>query len=192
MFKPNPYGMIGRLLRRYMRAQRGATAVELALVAGPFLYVLGCIIETGLMLFTEYTLQSSVQEAARQVRTGQAQAAAMTQGQLKSVVCDMAGIVVDCTHKVSVYVNSATNFTTLKSSLPSMLTVGPSVGGSVSSSSYKCGSPSQAVAIVATYDWHFVLPFMSFFSNMSDDSMRRLVGFAMFQNEPFPAGSSCA
>uniref|UniRef100_UPI00112F141F TadE/TadG family type IV pilus assembly protein n=1 Tax=Escherichia coli TaxID=562 RepID=UPI00112F141F len=62
---------IARKLARWRRSESGATAVEFALVAGPFFYVLGCICETGLMLFTEYVIQNSVQEAARLVRTGQ-------------------------------------------------------------------------------------------------------------------------
>src|SRR5262245_11058474 len=123
MWKPQIMGGARRRLRKYVRSERGAAAVELALVAGPFFYVLGCIIETGLMLFTEYVIQSSVQEAAREVRTGQAQSAAMTATQLKSVVCETASIIIDCNGKVYVYVNSAANFNALKTALPSMLTV---------------------------------------------------------------------
>ena len=185
--------MLRRATARMRRDERGATAVEFALVIGPFMLVLGVIIETGLMFFTEYVLQSSVQEAARQIRTGQAQSAAMTQATLKTnFLCDTLNIIINCNTKVYVYVNAQASYTALQTALPSMLTVGPSYGGSTVNTSYNCGQPSQAVAIVATYDWEFTLPyFMGFFGNMGDDQMRRLVGFAMFRNEPFPAGSNC-
>ena len=185
--------MLRRAATRMRRDERGATAVEFALVIGPFMLVLGVIIETGLMLFTEYVIQSSVQEAARQIRTGQAQSAAMTQATLKTnFLCDTLNIIINCNTKVYVYVNAQASYTALQAALPSMLTVGPSYGGSTVNTSYNCGQPSQAVAIVATYDWEFTLPyFMGFFGNMGDDQMRRLVGFAMFRNEPFPAGSNC-
>ena len=62
---------LARKAKRYGKSVRGATAVEFAMVAGPFFFVLGSTCETGLMLFTEYVLQKSVQEAARLVRTGQ-------------------------------------------------------------------------------------------------------------------------
>ena len=186
--------MLRRAATRLRRDERGATAVEFALVIGPFMLVLGVIIETGLMLFTEYVIQSSVQEAARQIRTGQAQSAAMTQATLKTnFLCDTLNIIINCNTKVYVYVNAQASYTALQAALPSMLTVGPSYGGSTVNTSYNCGQPSQAVAIVATYDWEFTLPyFMGFFGNMGDDQMRRLVGFAMFRNEPFPSGTNCS
>ena len=189
--------LMNQVLRRarlgMLRDESGATAVEFALVIGPFMMVLGVIIETGLMLFTEYVMQSSVQEAARQIRTGQAQSAAMTEATLKAdYLCDTLNIIINCDTKVHVYVNAQASYTALQAALPDMLTVGPSYGGSTVNSSYNCGQPSQAVAVVATYDWEFTMPyFMGFFGNMGDDQIRRLVGFAMFRNEPFPAGSNC-
>ncbi len=188
---------MGQVLRRAPAAMRrdesGATAVEFALVIGPFMLVLGVIIETGLMLFTEYVMQSSVQEAARQIRTGQAQSAAMSQATLKAnYICDTLNIIINCNSKVHVYVNAQATYTALQAALPSMLTVGPSYNGSTVNNSWSCGQPSQAVAVVATYDWEFTLPyFMGFFGNMGDDQVRRLVGFAMFRNEPYPAGANC-
>lgn len=170
----------------------GATAVEFAMVAPVFFLVLGAIVETGLMLFTEYVLQSSVQEAARQVRTGQAQSAGMSAGTFKNEVCDMASIVLNCASDVSVYVRSEPTFTALKAAVPSYLSVGASYGGGASVTSYDCGTPSEAVAIIATYDWDFVMPGMSAFGNVDSNGKRRLAGFAMFRNEPFPAGTACS
>ena len=67
-------------LRRFKTSEGGATAVEFALVAFPFISLLGITMETGLLMFTEYTLQASVQDAARLIRTGQAQNASMSAG----------------------------------------------------------------------------------------------------------------
>jgi Flp pilus assembly protein TadG len=182
-----------KLLGRFLRSEKGSSAVEFALVAFPFLYVLGCIIETGLMMFTEYVLQSSVQDAARSVRTGQAQTAAMSESELKDLVCETANIIIDCDGKVTLYVNAVNNFATLETTVPAFVNVGPSVGGSPTASSFECGDPADAAAVIATYDWVFVLPFMDFFSNIgTDGEIRRLVGFAIFRNEPFPSGLACS
>lgn len=176
---------------KFLCDDRGATAVEFAMVAPVFFLVLGAIVETGLMLFTEYVLQSSVQEAARQVRTGQAQNASMSAATFKSKVCDMASIVMNCSSDVTVYVRAETTFAALQSVVPSYLSVGTSYDGSASITSYDCGTPSEAVAIIATFDWDFVMPGMSAFGNVDSDHKRRLAGFAMFRNEPFPTGTAC-
>ena len=105
---------IARQARRFRRSDSGATAVEFAIVAGPFFYVLGCICETGLMLFSEYVIQNSVQEAARMVRTGQVSASdgsvTMSVTDFKAKICEQVSIIIDCEGKVSVYVNNASNF----------------------------------------------------------------------------------
>jgi Flp pilus assembly pilin Flp len=177
--------------RSILKDDSAATAVEFAMVAPVFFLVLGAIIETGLMLFTEYVLQSSVQEAAREIRTGQAQSAGLTSAAFKTKICEMASIIMDCEGGVTVYVRSDNNFATLQTAVPSYLEVGASYGGSASSTSYDCGAPSEAVAIIATYDWNFMMLGMSAFGNVDSNNKRRLAGFAMFRNEPFPAGPNC-
>ena len=42
------------------KSEDGAAAVEFALVAFPFFMIMGCICETGIMLFTEYSIQAGV------------------------------------------------------------------------------------------------------------------------------------
>ena len=172
-------------LARLRHDDSGATAVEFAIVAGPFFFLIGCIVETGLMLFTEYVLQSSVQEAARLVRTGQAQEGSRDAGWFKNAVCDTAGVIINCSGDVSVYLRADATFAALQSALPSYLSVGASYGGSATSSSYDCGAAGEAVALVATYDWDFAFPFMNFLGNFRGGEVRRIYGLAIFRNEPF-------
>jgi Flp pilus assembly protein TadG len=169
----------------------GVTAIEFGMIGPLFFLLLGSIMETGIMLFTEYSLQTSVQSAARLVRTGQAQELQLSAADFKNRVCDTASIVMDCTGGVTVYMTSAANFAALAAAVPSYLTVGNSFGGAPGPASYSCGSPSQAVAMIATYDWDITMPFLKqHFGNVDGDSKRRLAGFAMFQNEPFPASTN--
>ena len=191
------------LWRRFARADGGVTAVEFAFVAPVFLYALATIIETGLMLFAEYVLQTSVQDAARLVRTGQAQTAAMNAAAFKAAICDTANIVIDCTGSVTVYLNKAGTFTALKALVPSPIAVGPTYGGGgpAAAAAYDCGLPNDAIALIATYDWDFTFPLfnlfgnveggMAMFGNVNGGQSRRLAGIAMFRNEPFPAGIRC-
>ena len=183
-------GFLNRLrpkfVRRFIKSDSGATAVEFSLVALPFFTILGCICETGLMLFTQYAIQTGVQEASRQIRTGQAQAAGLSAAAFKTKICATTGLVVDCAGGLTVYVRPATTFGALKTAVPSYLNVGPT-----DPASYNCGTASQPVAVIATYDWAFTMPFMNFLGNISGGTKRRIYGIAVFQNEPFIAITTC-
>ena len=173
--------------RRYSKADKGAAAVEFAMVAMPFFILLGVIIETGVMMFTEFTMQASVQKASRLIRTGQAKTLALTAANFKVEICKTAGLLIDCVGKVSVYVDSDPNgFGALKAKFPAATTVGTASDGSPGPVSFNCGAPLNSVGVVATYDWNFVFPFMNFNANTSVTTKRRLVGVVMFANEPFP------
>jgi Flp pilus assembly protein TadG len=184
-FRPKSVG-------RLMQSEKGSTAVEFSMVAFPFFMVMGCICETGIMLFSEYSIQAGVQEAAREIRTGQAQSANLSADAFKSKICEITGIVIDCSSSLTVYVRPAGTFTTLQSVMPNYLNVGMKPDGTPNPTSYDCGGPSQAAAVVATYDWEFTMPFMSFLANLPGGTKRRLYGLAIFQNEPFPPAGTCS
>jgi Flp pilus assembly protein TadG len=181
-----------KFLRPMIKSENGAAAVEFSLVAFPFFMVMGCICETGIMLFTEYSIQAGVQDAARQIRTGQAQNSSMTAENFKSKICEITGIVIDCESKVTVYVRPAASFSALAGVMPNFMNVGSKPDGTPNPTSYSCGLPEQAAGVLATYDWNFTMPFMSFLGNFNGGKTRRLYGIAIFQNEPFPAGTSCS
>ena len=181
-----------KFVRRMVKSESGAAAVEFALVAFPFFMVMGCICETGIMLFTEYSIQAGVQDAARQIRTGQAQNSSLSAANFKSKICEITGIVIDCESKLTVYVRPAASFTALASVMPGYMNVGAKPDGTPNPISYSCGSPEQAAGVLATYDWKFTMPFMTFLGNFGGGHTRRLYGIAIFQNEPFPAGTACS
>jgi Flp pilus assembly protein TadG len=179
----------GRLLRRFGKSPSGATAVEFALVAFPFFYVLGCVCETGLMLFTEYVIQNSVQDASRNIRTGQVTDSAgtlkVTAADFKTSLCANVSTLIDCAGKVTVYVNSAANFATLKANMADPLSIGQKSDGTWSATVFSPGGAKVAAGVVATYDWSFAFPFMNFLGNVMSNTKRRLYGIAIFRNEPF-------
>jgi Flp pilus assembly protein TadG len=181
-----------RSVRRYAKSDSGVAAVEFAFVGLPFMLMIMIIVEQCTMMFAEYTLQAAVQEAARLIRTGQAQSTALTAADFKTKVCRIAKLIIQCSSNVTVYVASDTDFATLQSKLPSFLNVGYKDDGTPGTPpSYTCGGPLMTTAVVATYDWKFIMPGMGFNSNMGNGTKKRLVGFAMFENEPFPAGTTC-
>ncbi len=173
-------------LRAYWAAENGATAIEFAFLAPPFFWMFMSMFETGLMLFSEFALQSGVQEAGRKIRTGQAFKNGWTANQFVAEVCDSATIIRDCEQRLSVFVRSVpSTFAALKSSLPEdKLTIGPSESGGAPLRTYNHGDAQTATGVFVTLDWKFMVPFMSPFGNIEGDT-RRLVAYAIFLNEPF-------
>lgn len=181
------------LVRRFGKNTSGTTIIEFAMVVPLFMLLLGIVLETGVMMFTEYVLQTSVQEAARLVRTGQAQSQNMTAATFKNNVCRIASLLINCNSKVTVYMKPAASFSALADATtgaPSYLTVGVKADGTTAPQPFKCGAANEVVALIATYDYKFVIPyFMKYFGNFDNKNTRRMAGFAMFRNEPFPASN---
>ena len=75
----------GQFRRRPRR--EGAAAVEFAIVAVPFFFVIFAVLELGVIFLVDSTLEAAVQQATRLVRTGQAQGGAMTPAQFRTAMC---------------------------------------------------------------------------------------------------------
>jgi Flp pilus assembly protein TadG len=74
-----------RAICRFRVAQRGATAVEFALIAPAFLAVLIAVLQTAVFLFAKAYLQTAAVQAGRLFMTGQAQT--YSQSTFKTQVC---------------------------------------------------------------------------------------------------------
>jgi Flp pilus assembly protein TadG len=177
------------ILKRYRSDDRGATAVEFAMVGGPFLYLLCVIMEMGMMLFTEYTIEHATAQAARLIRTGQVQNTGLSAADLKQVVCDNVEYL-DCDSKLFLDVRKYTDFEDV--STPSSISTDEDGNSEMSddvtvSASYEPGGPGDVIVVRVYYAWDlFVpgIPGMSGFANLSNH--RRLLSSAFaFRNEPY-------
>src|SRR5215831_11305299 len=79
--------LAARAVRRLAERNDGATAVDFALVAAPFLALLFAIMETGLVFFAGQTLETTAADASRLIMTGQAQNQNFDQNAFKTAVC---------------------------------------------------------------------------------------------------------
>src|SRR4051812_32412430 len=73
-----------RVVRRFLKKDDGAAAVEFALVATPFLALVFAIMETALVFFAGQTLETAAADSARLIMTGQAQTQGFDQGKFKT------------------------------------------------------------------------------------------------------------
>ncbi|MGB7222465.1 MAG: TadE/TadG family type IV pilus assembly protein, partial [Bradyrhizobium sp.] len=56
-----------RLLGAFIKDRNGATAVEFALIAAPFLAILAALVQTFLLFFAQSLLENVVRQSARQI-----------------------------------------------------------------------------------------------------------------------------
>jgi len=176
-----PFG--GGLLTRLRRDIRGVTAIEFAMVAGPFLSLLFGIIGVGLFFFTTFSLENAVEQAGRLLRTGQAQEEGLTAAQFKTKVCALVPSHINCAEKVRVNVMSFQNAGDIGTdSLPNCLQGDKTLSGATE---YVPGGPSQIVVVWACYEWELSskIPFLDL-GNMAGGS-RLIQATSVFRSEPY-------
>jgi Flp pilus assembly protein TadG len=176
---PSHIRSFSSLLRRF-RYRRGSAVVEFALVAPMFFALLFAIIETALMFFASQVLETVTQDSARQIMTGQAQNASLTQSQFKSLVCSKIVALFDCTNGISIDVQSYSQFNSVNVSSP--------IDGSknfTNPNNYSPGGPGDIVVVRVFYQWPILVTKFGYDITNLSGSKRLLTATAAFQNEPF-------
>src|SRR5215831_2712619 len=104
--------------RRLVRQQSGATSVEFALVAAPFLAMVFAIIETAVVFFAGQALETAAADSARLIMTGQAQTQGFDAAAFKNAVCAKIYGLFNCSTGVSVDVQTFTSFSNVSNTNP--------------------------------------------------------------------------
>jgi len=168
-----------RLLPRFCRSRCGASAVEFALIAAPFLAVLCAIFEIMLLFFAQEVLQTATTEASRLIMTGQAQNGGFSAAQFKTGVCNDAAVLFTC---AGIYVN-VQRFASFSSVTP----LNPLSGGNFNSGAmnYSPGTAGDIELVQVFYQWPvFTAPLNFSLSNMNGNN-HLMVATAVFRNEPY-------
>jgi Flp pilus assembly protein TadG len=170
-----------RRREQFCADQNGATAVEFALVAAPFLALLVAIIQTFLVFFASQLLETVVSQSSRLILTGQVQSANMTQSQFAQQVCDQVKILFNCAG-LMINVQSYASFSAASTSAPTLTF---NAQGQVTNTwQFNPGSSGQPVVVTVMYQWPVFLGPLGFnLSNLSNGN-RLIMATAAFQNEP--------
>ena len=154
--------------------------IEFALVAPLFFALLFAIIETAIMFFASQVLETVTQDSARQIMTGQAQNASMTQAQFKTLVCSKVVALFDCQNGITIDVQSYSAFSNVNVSNPI-----DASKNFTAPNNYSPGGPGDIVMVRLFYEWPILVTKFGYdISNLSG-SKRLLSGTAAFQNEPY-------
>ncbi|MDE5443590.1 pilus assembly protein [Bradyrhizobium sp. CSA207] len=160
---------------------KGATAVEFALVAAPFLALLIALIQTFIVFFAQELLESVVRQSSRLILTGQVKDQAMTQAAFKQKVCDQVVIFFTCSG-LMVDVQVANAWSSANTAMPSLTFDG--TGTVTNNWQFNPGDAGDIVVLRVMYVWPVVLGPLGFnLSNMSNGN-RLIMSSAAFQNEP--------
>lgn len=172
--------------RRWRRNQDGSAAIEFAIIAPVFFFLMFVIAETALVFIAEQVMDNAVFETARLIRTGQVAEAAMSEEDFKQEVCGRIAVFINC--------NSANFYLDVKAypTFGDMEMTNPldDEEDFEDPGSFAFGEASDIVVMRAYYQW----PTNKIFGSLSLKNLtngKRLIGsFAAFRNEPFAATAS--
>jgi Flp pilus assembly protein TadG len=167
-----------RALARFCFAQKGATAVEFALIAPAFLAVLIALLQTALFLYAQMALQNAAQLAARSFMTGQAQNNNWTQSDIQNTFCPPA--MFTCS-SIIVIVQNYTSFASANTSAPALY----SNGQLITSWTYAPGTPGDVMVVQLVYPWSVVGGPLGFSLSNLPNSAAEIMGVSAFRVEPY-------
>lgn len=170
------------LWRRFRDDTRGATAVEFAIIALPFLGLMGAILESAIVFLASQVLDTATSDAARLIRTGQAQQSSYTASQFKTEVCNRLYVLFTCSN-VAVESTVYASFSSITSSQPL------DASGNFDPTkvtNFQMGAASQIVVVRVYYAYPLFFNKLGFNLANTANGSRLLAGVAAFRNEPFP------
>jgi len=182
---PRKRSLRRRFLSHFLADRSGATAVEFALVGGPFFLMLLGLVEITVSYFGAVQLENGMETVARQIRTGSVQANNMTAAQFKQLLCTQVAPIIPCDANLYIDVQNFQNFNSVQNLSP----INPD-GTLNTAFQFTPGASCSIVLARAFYVWHTFTPAIgTLFSNMAGND-RLLQASAVFRNEPF--GAPCS
>lgn len=174
--------MMRRRLLRSRERRSGQAAVEFAMVAAPFFFMLFAILELGLVFVTDSVIENAVFQTGRLVRTGQAQNAGMTAQQFKDEVCERMSLMApDCQNRATVDVRVLDQFRNVNPPDPTAngKTLDPS------QLVFQTGAPGSIILIRVWYKKPLMTPFLSEGLSRLKDGTMVMTFTTTFRNEPY-------
>ena len=172
------FGQRGK--RGFGKDERGVTAIEFGLLALPFFAIIGAILETSFVFLASQVLDSAVNDSARLIRTGQAQANNYTAASFRSAICSELYGLFDCS-AVKIRVSTVANF----SSATLGNVVDTTNGNWTMVEQYDDGAGLSIILVEAYYKWPVFMDFFNFNLASLPDNTRLLSAVRVFRNEPF-------
>jgi len=168
------------MMNRFRTSIDGTTAVEFAMLAPVLMYIFMGILEISLMFFAAVNIDGAAIDAARRIRTGQAQTSGNAQTDFDSAFCAGLSGAISCSD-VFYDVRTVSNFTSV-----SLTTDIDPVTGDPITYGFTAGGAGDIIVVRAMYYWDFATPLIGkFFETTSGSSRRLLTSTVVFRTEPY-------
>lgn len=177
-----------RQMNRFRKDREGATSVEFAILLVPFCAMLFAIVELGIVFFIQATMGHAMQEASREIRTGQFQSSGGLAAAFQDEVCNnMAGLG-DCGNlRVDVVTSNTGRFQpNMLDPTPTSDPNDPSAPPPMPANVYTDTGPRAPVIIRVQY--YHELSFPGEYTKLANatGNVRIIQTVTAFRNEPFP------
>lgn len=176
----------GAVARRgLLRDEKGASALEFALIALPLIALLMGVLQVAYVYFANFALDGAVASGARLIRTGQAQTQGFDAARFKRELCAELVGPLSC-GKLLLDVRSYDSFGAAAAGLTPAFDDAGNMNNNVA---FDPGNPEEVVVVRAFYPLELKALFPSIMglgamSNMAGGD-RLLVSTAAFRNEPY-------
>jgi Flp pilus assembly protein TadG len=175
--------LLGRGAKALARDRRGATIIEFAIVAAPFIALMLATLQTSLVFFAQQALETAAEETARDLVTGKAQQSDWVLQDFQKDACSHLYSFMQCPN-LMVDVQRADSLAAIDTATP---TITYNQDGTIDQSKWQFnpGQPGDIVVMRMMY----VLPVISGplgfdLSNMQAGK-RLLVATSVFRSEPY-------
>lgn len=170
-----------RKLSEWASDRRGQTAVEFALIAAPFFFIIFGLMEISLIFIMSTVLEHAVSDSSRGIRTGQAQEAGFSEVEFRNAVCSKMFDLMGCDSNLHIDVKRLNSFSAANLSSP----LDSDGNFDDSDFDFQPGNANDIVAVRVYYEWGLITPILSApLANMANG--KHLIQAAtVFRNEPF-------
>lgn len=176
--------------RRFLFDRSGASAVEFAIVAPVFLIFMFATFEVGWFYFVNSMVDGAATNAARSLRTGQAQNAGLSSGDfLTEVVCPKVEIFGDCAARLTVEVKKYDTFADLAGDASAPIICRDADQSEIESISYDPGGESQIIRIRLCFLYDTLNPAIGINLAQTDLGQRKVTATYVLRTEPFETSS---
>lgn len=173
-------------LKQFFTNDRGVTAVEFSFFAIPFAFLMVGMVEVGMLSTAGTILQGATDDAARLIRTGQAQQSGDAQGMFESMLCDKVDIMMDCDDLVyeAIKIDEGQGFGGIAGN---MMLVEPvfNPDGDLVPGGFDPGAENSLVIVRVSYRYPLFSPFVGPILADRGDNTKLLMSTAIIQNEPY-------
>ena len=157
-------------------------AVEFALVAFPFIFLMIGIIEMALMFTAQSVLEYANSSAGRLIRTGQMQDLTIEEqvDLFEEVVCENVSMMMDC-NQIQYFVTTLPNYASAQAVPPPEY----DEDGNLVDAEFSIGGASDIVFVRVIYRYPIVLPIMQQILSNFEGQYRMMVSTSVLQTEPY-------